>query len=255
MFQYILFDLDGTLTDPKVGITTCVQHALSYFEIEEPDNNKLTAFIGPPLADSFKEYYNFTDEQANIGIEKYRERFATVGWMENEIYPGMEELLKELHEKGIKLAVASSKPQLFVNKILEYFHIHQYFDVVSGADLDGLRNSKQAIMKEAFVKLGIITGISPEEISDENWILTEDEKNQITAISQSCAMVGDRKFDVNGAKTFGVTSVAVSYGYAPEGELEACKPDYLVHTVEELGEVLTLGGQTKYVGEEKTCNL
>jgi len=236
MFQYILFDLDGTLTDPKVGITTCVQYALKHFGIEEPDNDKLTPFIGPPLTDSYKEFYGFTDEQAQIGLVKYRERFSTIGWMENEIYPGMEDMLRMLHEKGIKLAVASSKPKVFVEKILDYFHIRQYFDVVSGAELDGTRNNKQAVMKEAFVRLGIIKGLNPDAITDENYAMTEDELGQIAGVS--CAMVGDRKFDVNGAKALGVVSVAVSYGYAPEGELKASEPDYLVDTVEELGKVL-----------------
>ena len=236
MFEYILFDLDGTLTDPKVGITTCVQYALKHFGIEEPDNDKLTPFIGPPLTDSYKEFYGFTDEQAHIGLEKYRERFSTIGWMENEIYPGMEEMLKMLYDKGIKLAVASSKPKVFVEKILDYFHIREYFTVVSGAELDGSRNNKQAVMKEAFVRLGIISGVKAEEITDENYAMTKEELEQIGSVT--CAMVGDRKFDVNGARAWGVTSVAVSYGYAPEGELEACEPDYLVDSVEELGKVL-----------------
>ena len=198
MFEYILFDLDGTLTDPKEGITTCVQHALKAFGIEEPDNDKLTLFIGPPLTESFKEFYGFTDEQAQMGLVKYRERFSTVGWMENEIYPGMEEMLKMLYEKGIKLAVASSKPRVFVEKILDYFNSAQYFNVVSGAELDGSRNHKQAVMKEAFVRLGIVKGVAPEDITDDNCAMTEEELNQIVAVS--CAMVGDRKFDVNGAK-------------------------------------------------------
>lgn len=236
MFEFILFDLDGTLTDPKVGITTCVQHALKAFGIEEPDNDKLTPFIGPPLTDSFKEFYGFTDEQAQMGLVKYRERFSTVGWMENAIYPGMEEMLKMLYEKGIKLAVASSKPRVFVEKILEYFHIREYFAVVCGAELDGSRNSKQAVMKEVFVRLGIVTDVEADSITDENCAMTAEELAQIAAVS--CAMVGDRKFDVNGAKALKVTSVAVTYGYAPEGELEACGPDYLVDTVEELGEIL-----------------
>lgn len=236
MFEYVLFDLDGTLTDPKVGITTCVQHALKHFGIEEPDNDKLTPFIGPPLTDSFKEFYGFDDEQAQMGLVKYRERFSTIGWKENEIYPGMEDMLKGLYEKGIKLAVASSKPRVFVEKILEYFNIREYFAVVCGAELDGSRNSKPAVMKEVFVRLGIVTDVDADSITDDNCALTEKELSQIASVS--CAMVGDRKFDVNGAKALKVTSVAVSYGYAPEGELEACEPDYLVDTVEELGKVL-----------------
>lgn len=235
MFEYIMFDLDGTLTDPKIGITTCVQYALSHFGIEEPDLDKLTPFIGPPLVDSYKEFYGFTDEQAQIGLTKYRERFSKIGWLENEIYPGMADMLKMLHEKGIRLAVASSKPEVFVEKILEHFEIREYFDVVAGAALDSSRNDKKTVMKDAFGRLGIIK-ISADENTDEKFVLTEEEKKQIASVS--CAMVGDRKFDVDGAKAFGVTSVAVSYGFAPEGELEACKPDYLVDTVNELGTIL-----------------
>ena len=171
-----------------------------------------------------------------MGLVKYRERFSTIGWKENEIYPGMEDMLKGLYDKGIKLAVASSKPRVFVEKILELFNIREYFKVVCGAELDGSRNSKPAVMKEAFVRLGIVTDVDADSITDENCTLTEKELEQIASVS--CAMVGDRKFDVNGAKALKVTSVAVSYGYAPEGELEACGPDYLVDTVEELGKVL-----------------
>ncbi len=239
MFQYILFDLDGTLTDPKVGITTCVQYALKSFGIEENDLDKLTPFIGPPLMDSYKEFYGFTEEQAQIGVEKYRERFSKIGWMENEIYPGVLDMLKILTDKGVKLAVASSKPEVYVEKILKHFGIYEYFSVVAGASLDGSRIDKNAVMRYAFEKMGILKCREVEDASisatEEN-LLSQDEKEILK--SCHCAMVGDRKFDVEGAKTFGVTSVAVAYGYAPEGELEKCEPDYLVKTIAELQDVL-----------------
>lgn len=123
MKKYLLFDLDGTLTDPKIGITTCVQYALHSFGIEEPDLDKLEPFIGPPLRDSFMEFYGFTPEQAEKAVAKYRERFQDTGIFENEVYAGIPEMLKNLQSNGYFLAVASSKPQVYVERILEHFDL------------------------------------------------------------------------------------------------------------------------------------
>ena len=118
MKKYLLFDLDGTLTDPKVGITTCVQYALHSFGIEEPDLDKLEPFIGPPLKESFQKFYNMDDAQAEAAIAKYRERFQDTGIFENELYDGIPEMLHTLQSKGLFLAVASSKPTVYVERIL-----------------------------------------------------------------------------------------------------------------------------------------
>ena len=123
MKEYLLFDLDGTLTDPKQGITTCVQYALRSLGIEEPDLDKLEVFIGPPLKNSFMEFYGLDEEKADVAIAKYRERFQTTGLYENEIYVGIAEMLLTLQQNGMHLAVASSKPTVFVEKILEHFKI------------------------------------------------------------------------------------------------------------------------------------
>ena len=136
MFKYILFDLDGTLTDPKIGITRSVQYALCALGIDEPCLDKLESFIGPPLSDSFREFYGLNEEQIVMAIAKYRERFAQQGIYENEIYPGISEMLAELKKKGKKLAIASSKPTLFVERILDYFDIRMYFDFVIGSTFD-----------------------------------------------------------------------------------------------------------------------
>ena len=128
MNQYLLFDLDGTLTDPKIGITTCVQYALKSFGIEEPDLDKLEPFIGPPLKDSFMEFYQMSEEEAEQAIAKYRERFREIGMFENEVYPGIHRMLRRLKQRGAKLAVASSKPEVFVKKILEHFRLIKYLD-------------------------------------------------------------------------------------------------------------------------------
>lgn len=208
-YTYILFDLDGTLTDPEEGITTSVQYALKAFGIDEPDRKKLTPFIGPPLKDSFMNFYGFSEEQAEEGIAKYREWFAPKGIFQNAVYPGIPQMLQELKESGKVLAVASSKPQVFVEKILEHFAIKDYFSVIVGSELDGTRGRKEEVVEEALRQLG------------------ETEKAQTV-------MVGDRSFDILGGKQYGLVTVGVSFGYAKEGELEEAGADYVVDTVEEL---------------------
>lgn len=226
MNQYLLFDLDGTLTDPKLGITTCVQYALSAFGIDEPDLDKLEPFIGPPLKDSFMEFYGMDEEQAEAAIVKYRERFSTIGMFENEVYPGTGRMLRRLKKHGAVLAVASSKPEVFVKKILEHFHLAQYFDVIVGSELDGRRTEKEEVVKEAL-----------HQIFGENDI---DYDNTV--------MIGDRKFDIIGAKDNKLVSVGVSYGYGSIEELKAEKPDYIARSVAELEDLL-LRGRNK--GKEK----
>lgn len=232
MFQYILFDLDGTLTDPKLGITTCVQYALKSFGIEENNLDKLEPFIGPPLIESFKQFYGFSQEQAIQAQEKYRERFSVTGWAENELYPGIDMMLKTLSERGAKLAVASSKPEVFVEKILVHFGIREYFSAVVGSELDGRRINKDEVVLEALHRLGTLTKTEVEQYLAEGKISSGNLKNN------SCAMVGDRKFDVEGAKVMNVTSVAVSYGYAQGDELKLAQPDYIAATVDELQKIL-----------------
>lgn len=232
MFQYILFDLDGTVTDPKLGITTCVQYALKNYGIEEENLDLLEPFIGPPLMESFRQFYGFSAEQAVRAQEKYRERFAVVGWKENELYPGMERMLKNLSERGIKLAVASSKPEVFVEKILVHFGIREYFTAAVGSELDGRRIRKDEVVLEALRRLGVVTHEEAEVY------LTEGKGFGDGSLRTDLAMVGDRKFDVEGAKAMNLVSVAVSYGYAQGEELQLAKPDYIANTVEELEKIL-----------------
>lgn len=219
MFNYILFDLDGTLTDPKLGITSSVQYALRALGIEEPSLDKLEPFIGPPLADSFREFYGLDEGQIETAIAKYRERFNDRGIYENEIYPGIAEMLAALKASGKKLSIASSKPTQFVERILDYFDIRIYFDVIVGSNMDGTRSKKEEVVEEALRQM------LPSE-------LTSAEKKA------AVAMVGDRRFDIEGAREHGITSVGVSFGYAPEGELEQAGADYIVDTVNTLLEVL-----------------
>ncbi|MBO5472561.1 MAG: HAD family hydrolase [Lachnospiraceae bacterium] len=228
MYQYILFDLDGTLTDPKIGITSCVQYALRKMGIEEPDLDKLEPFIGPPLTDSFREFYEMDEENAAQAVRYYRERFSTVGLFENQVYPGIPEMLEELKRAGKRLAIASSKPTVFVKKILEHFEICQYFDVIVGSELDGTRSRKEEVVEEALRQL------LPEKE-------TEKYPDGNGGFDKAVVMVGDRKFDVEGAIEHGIASVGVAYGYAAEGELAEAGADYVVETVEELAKVLTAG--------------
>ena len=216
MYQYILFDLDGTLTDPKIGITTCVQYALHKMGIEEPDPDRLEPFIGPPLIDSFREFYDMNEEEAVRAVEYYRERFSTVGLFENEVYSGIPELLARLKKDGRKLAIASSKPTVYVKKILEYFSIYEYFDIIVGSELDGTRCRKEEVVEEALEQL------------------SADDKFR----KRDAVMIGDRKFDIEGAKAHQIPSIGVNYGYAIDNELVEAGADCVVGNVKELSEVL-----------------
>ena len=197
-YDVILFDLDGTLTNSELGITTCVQHALRHFGIEVEDRRTLRHFIGPPLLDSFMKHYNMSKEQAEEAVVKYRERFSTVGLFENEVYPGIDSLLEKLKQEGKLLATASSKPENFVLQILEHFGLDGYFDEIAGAELSTSgRNSKEAVLRYVLDRLGV------EDLS--------------TAV-----LVGDTKFDVQGAKTLGIDCIGVTYGFGTAAELKGC---------------------------------
>lgn len=211
MKKVILFDLDGTLSDPKVGITKSVQYALQKMNITEPELDKLECFIGPPLQDSFKEFYGLNEEEAKLAIEFYRERFKEKGMFENELYPGIPELLRSL--KGLTLVVATSKPTVFSEQILDFFDIHQYFDLVVGSNLDGTRSSKTEIIQYIL-----------DRYSDHK--------------SEDFIMIGDRKHDIIGANNTGIYSIGVTYGYGSRQELEDVNATYIVDRVSELIEVI-----------------
>jgi phosphoglycolate phosphatase len=216
MYTIVLFDLDGTLTDPKIGITTCVQYALQKMGIDEPDLDKLVPFIGPPLTYSFKEFYHMTDEQAEQAIEYYRERFSTIGLYENAVFPGIPEMLEELRQQGKTLIVATSKPTIYSVKILEYFKLESYFQSVVGSNLDGTRVEKHEVIEYVLTELG------------------DYDRSQII-------MVGDRMHDIRGAKHNGLDVVGVAYGYGSREELEQAEPNHIVDTVAELREYLVKG--------------
>lgn len=212
MKQYLMFDLDGTLTDPMVGITSSVKYALSKFGIEVRYLKELTPFIGPPLVDSFQEFYGMSREDADRAVEYYREYFAPKGIFENEIYEGIPEMLSDLSERGFTLLLATSKPAVFAEQILKHFGIDEYFSYVGGSELDGRRSTKTEVIEYVLSACKI----KPEE----------------------AIMVGDRKHDVEGAKNCGVESVGVLYGYGGVEELEKAGADHLAGSVAELRDFL-----------------
>ena len=215
MYKYLLFDLDGTLTDSQEGITKSVSYALINLGVEDlPDDIKLR-FIGPPLKDSFPKYCGFDEETTEKAIALYRERYSKVGKFENRPYEGIPELLKKLKDDNRVLVIASSKPTGFVEDILNKFDLRQYFDIISAADLSGKKCEKEDVIKEALEILNLKNG------------------------DKDVVMIGDRHYDINGAKYFDLDSIGVNYGFAfDKNELKDAGATYVVETVEELGELL-----------------
>lgn len=208
-YEYLLFDLDGTLTDPAEGITNSVIHALRKWEIEVSDKRELYCFIGPPLSASFKKYYGFSDEDSLKCVEYYREYFRDRGIFENKVYRGIDNLLGELKKSGKVLILATSKPETFAKKILDHFDLTKYFDFVAGASMDESRNKKADVIRYA---LGMA---------------------QITDTSRAL-MIGDRDQDILGAKANGLDSLGVLYGYGDMAELEGAGATYIAENVEDI---------------------
>ena len=212
MFKYILFDLDGTLTNPKEGITKCVQHALRHFGIER-ECDELIPFIGPPLKEQFMKYASLSEEDAVEAVRIYRERFAPIGLFENEIYPGVLELLAGLKKEGKVIALATSKPTIFASQIVEKYGIAPYLDYLSGSELDGTNVEKSAVVRIAMENIG--------------------------AIAEETVLIGDRMHDAEGAEENGISCIGVSYGFAAEGELEKAGVKVIADSADELLEILT----------------
>jgi phosphoglycolate phosphatase len=213
MYQYVFFDLDGTLTDSAKGILNAVEYALGKYGIVENNAETLNAFIGPPLHDSFVKYYGFDDKKADEAVAIYREYFSVKGLFENDVYDGVEEMLTKLKERGKKLVIATSKPEVFTFRILKHFDLERYFDFIAGATLDISRAKKADVIAYALEK------VNPED-------------------KEKVIMVGDREHDVLGAKQNGLTSLGVLFGYGDVDELKSAGADYIVKDVLELKEFL-----------------
>lgn len=214
MYTHIFFDLDGTLTDPKEGITNSVAYALASFGIQE-DPDRLTPFIGPPLIDSFMEFYHFDLPTAQKAVEKYREYFSQKGIFENKVFSGTQPLLAQLKAAGKTVCLATSKPEVFARQILEHFHMDGYFDQIVGSCLDGIRTKKGEVIGEVFARLG-------EKCPDK----------------AMCVMVGDRLHDIHGAQENGLDSIGVTFGYGSQEELTQAGATHIAHSFEELAQIL-----------------
>ena len=213
MKKYILFDLDGTITDPMLGITKSVKYALRKFNIEVENLNDLCKFIGPPLKDSFMNFYGFNEKDALKAITFYREYFSVTGLYENVVYENFEDILISLKEQNKSLIIATSKPTVFAEKILEHFNLKKYFDFIAGSNLDNTRTKKADVISYALEQQG----------------LTE---------ASEMIMIGDREHDIIGAKTLGIESIGVLHGYGSYEELSNSGANYIVKDVKELKSLL-----------------
>lgn len=213
MYEYVFFDLDGTLTDSGEGIINAAIYALEKYNIEVNDRSELRKFIGPPLQDSFSTDYGFQEDEIEDVIKIFREYYSEKGIFENTIYENIQTVLFELKNRGKKLVVATSKPEVFTKKVLDHFNISSYFDYVSGATLNNEKIKKVDIIRDAICKLGIT------------------DKSKVV-------MVGDRKLDVLGAKENGIDSIGVLWGYGDLLELEKVGPTYIAEKVLDLLEII-----------------
>ena len=207
-YQNILFDLDGTLTDPREGITRSVQFALSRLGIDEPDLRALEHFIGPPLLQCFMHSYELDEATAWQAVAHYRERFAEVGLYENRVFAGVDPLLQLLQAQDRRLYIATSKPTLFAEQIARHFDFARHFEVVYGSELDGTRTDKVELIRHLLEQEGLSAA--------------------------DCLMIGDRKHDLIGARRNGVDAAAVGYGFGSAEEWRAEAPTYHFQTLAEL---------------------
>lgn len=213
MYKTILFDLDGTLTDPKEGITKSFQFALRKMGIAADDLEPLTAYIGPPLHDTFRIAYGMDEVGVQAAVTAFRAYFGTSGLYENKLYPGIAELLAALKDKGYGVLLATSKAEVYAAQILEHFNIARYFDVIAGSELDGSRIKKAEVIAHALAQYG-------------------------TFEKRGCVMIGDREHDIIGARANQIASIGVLYGYGTRDELTHAGADIITESVNTLGTLL-----------------
>lgn len=212
--KYILFDLDGTITDSQEGIKNSIEYALKYFNIEINDRSELDKYIGPPLRQSFMEFAGLSEKDSHTAMTKYREYYGPKGIFENRVYDGMEELLFSLKNKGKEIILATSKPWIYAEIILEHFNLKKYFDFVAGSELNGVRTKKADVIKYAVDKYKI-------------------------PLSKA-VMIGDREHDISGAKKNGLKTIGVLYGFGSREELTSAGADYIAENVENIWEYVDL---------------
>ena len=208
-YKYYLFDFDGTLCDTTEGIFNSVIYSLKCFGIEETDMEKLRFFVGPPLFESYKTLYGVSDDDAKYLIEKYRERYRLKAAEESAIYEGIRDMLVSLKARGKKIAIASSKPEIFVKEISDYHNITQYYDFISAEKLSNNHSSKEQLISTCLD----FFGNPPKE---------------------DVLMIGDRFYDIDGAKAVGIDSAGAIYGFGTEDELRNAGATYILKSPDEI---------------------
>ncbi|MDO8928470.1 MAG: HAD hydrolase-like protein [Bacteroidota bacterium] len=212
-FSHILFDLDGTLTNPRLGIGNSLKYALRQMQIDGYSSEILERFVGPPLQDGFKNLFGLNERNTNLAVEHFRTYFGEKGLYENEPYSGIAELLEELHLSGKRIYVVTSKLEKYAKMIVRHFEFDRYIDDLQGAEPTGKHSGKGQLIAELM------------------------ERNRIRP-SSSVVMIGDTNYDLIGAKENEISCIAVGYGFGTPESLSACDPDYLVESVDELAELL-----------------
>lgn len=210
-YKSLFFDLDGTITDSSEGIINSIVYALEKMDVTITDKSVLKKFVGPPLMDSYKKYFAFTNKEAELGLKLFREYFTEKGIYENRLFDGMDNLLHDLYINGYELVLATSKPIHFAERILEYFNIKKYFTHISACPIDEANTTKLDVIKSALEMTSV--------------------KNK-----EEILMIGDTVFDVTGAKICGIDSLGVLYGTDSAEELK--KSTYLAKDVEEIRTIL-----------------
>lgn len=213
-YDAVLFDFDGTVADTGKGIFNGVFHVLDSMGIDPPEPEKLRYFIGPPLHESFRIVFGFNEEECKAAVATYREYYSAKGIFELTMYDGMEELFRKLKARGIKLGISSSKPEIFLLRIVDKFGLSELFDTVKGSDIDYIHSDKSLIIRRATEAMNLPG-------------------------SAKVLMVGDRCFDINGAKKAGVDSAGVLFGYGSREEFEEAGADYIVVKADELFGIIT----------------
>ncbi len=214
-FDCILFDLDGTLTDSGEGIMNAARYALTKMGAPIPPEAVLRTFVGPPLTEAFRDHCGMNEAQCAETIRIYREYYADRGLFENRVYDGIHQMLSELADRGEKLILATSKPEHFARQIMEHFHLDSYFAYIGGALTDGKRKEKAEVIEYVLRT----TGADPAR----------------------CLMIGDRRYDAEGAAAFGIPTVGVTWGYGTEEELINAGVRYIARTPGEIGEIVAHG--------------
>ncbi len=212
-FTHILFDLDGTLTNPRLGIGNSLKYALRQMHIDGYSDELLERFVGPPLQDGFKNLFGLNERNTNLAVEHFRTYFGEKGLYENIPYSGIQELLEALHHSGKRVYVVTSKLEKYAQMIIRHFEFDRYIDDLQGAEATGKHSGKGQLIAQLM------------------------ERNRILP-STSVAMIGDTHYDMIGARENDIQGIAVGYGFGTPETLLACEPDYLVESVDDLAELL-----------------